>query len=96
MEMLHVGFQNFVNPARIIAITKTTSSPSKRVRQAARENGMLIDCTEGKGTHSLVITDTSHVICSRLKPNILAERMGKLKVESNFGMREVGLETSFN
>lgn len=79
MDMLHIGFYNYVNPARVIAIMKTTSSPLKRVKREARENGMLIDGTEGRRTHSVIITDTGHVICSRLTTNVLNARMEELR-----------------
>lgn len=56
-ELLDVGFQNFIDYRKIIAIGNPNSAPIKRfVKQAKLEN-RFIDLSEGKKTRSMIIQD---------------------------------------
>lgn len=68
MKLVNAGFGNMINEERILAIVSPDSAPVKRTAQLARENGMLIDVTQGRKTMSVLYLDTGHVVLSYLKP----------------------------
>jgi regulator of extracellular matrix RemA (YlzA/DUF370 family) len=44
----------------------------------AKEKGRIIDCTSGRRTKSVIITDSDHVIISALTPETVANRLNGL------------------
>jgi len=75
MRFINVGFSNLVSAERIVAIASPDSAPLKRLIQESREEGRAIDCTCGKKTKSVIITDSDHVILSALPPETLSARL---------------------
>ena len=73
-RLMNVGFGNVVNTDRVVAIVSTASSPAKRMLQSAKEQGFLIDATQGRKTKSLILTDSSYLIGSALLPETLMIR----------------------
>ncbi len=49
-RLIHIGFGNIVNTSKIIAIVSPDSAPVKRLVQRAKENGTVIDATQGRKT----------------------------------------------
>jgi len=45
IELVHIGFDNFIAINRIVGIASTKSSSIKRAMQEAKEKGLLIDVT---------------------------------------------------
>ena len=74
MKLLNVGFGNLVNADRIVCIVSPESAPIKRIMQQAKDNGKLIDVTQGRKTASVIFTDSEHVILSYLKADRLSQR----------------------
>lgn len=66
MELINVGFENSVNADRIVAVVSPDSAPIKRLIQNAKEQGRLLDATQGRKTMSVIITDCDYVILSYL------------------------------
>lgn len=66
MDVLQIGFGNFLFPDRLIAAVSPDSAPVKRMISDARERGMLIDATQGRKTASVLVADSGHVILSYL------------------------------
>ena len=64
MKLISIGFGNLVSANRIVSIVSPESAPIKRLIQEARDKGALIDCTYGKKTKSVIITNSDHVILS--------------------------------
>ncbi len=89
IKLLNVGFGNIVLANRIIAIVSPDSAPMKRLKEDARERGMLIDATYGRRTRSIIITDSNHVVLSAVQPETSAGRL--LDKELKFG-GEAGVE----
>ena len=81
MKFINVGFGNVVNCARIVCIVSPESAPIKRIVQRAKEEGKLIDVTQGRKTAAVVFTDSEHVILSYLKPDRLSGRLETEKEE---------------
>ena len=46
----------------------------RRLREAARAEGRLVDATQGRKTRSIIITDSNHVILSAILPDTLGQR----------------------
>ena len=73
--LIHIGFGNIVNTAKIIAIVSPDSAPVKRMVQSAKEKGTAIDATQGRKTKSVLIMDGSQVVLSALLPETIAGRV---------------------
>jgi len=52
IELVHIGFQNYLAMNRVIAIAYPNSAPTKRTVQDARTKNMLIDMTNGRAYKS--------------------------------------------
>ncbi len=74
MKLINVGFGNLINCERIIAVVAPDSAPVRRIMQNAKDNGKLIDVTQGRKTLSVIFTDSEHVVLSYLKPEKISER----------------------
>jgi hypothetical protein len=73
--MMNIGFGNFVNSNRVIAILDPDSAPMKRLREEARQAKKLVNATYGRRTRSVLITDSNQVILSALQPETIINRM---------------------
>ena len=73
--LIHIGFGNMVNTAKIIAVVSPDSAPMKRLVQNAKEKGLAIDATQGRKTKSVLIMDGSQVVLSALLPETIAGRV---------------------
>jgi regulator of extracellular matrix RemA (YlzA/DUF370 family) len=72
--LVNIGFGNVVVASRIVAIIMPTSAPMKRLKEEARQQGKLIDATQGRKTRAIIITDSDHVILSAVQPATVAQR----------------------
>lgn len=77
--LIHIGFGNIVNTAKIIAIVSPESAPVKRLVQNAREKGMAIDATQGRKTKAVLVMENSQVVLSALLPETIAGRVQALQ-----------------
>ena len=73
-KLINIGFGNTIVSERIVAIVSPASAPMKRLKDAAREGGRLVDATQGRRTRSIVITDSNHVILSAVQADTMAQR----------------------
>ena len=63
-QFMNIGFDNMVAVERIVAIVSPESAPVKRLVQAAKEDGNVIDVTHGRKTRAVVFTDSIyHSVC---------------------------------
>lgn len=74
MKLINIGFGNSVNADRVIAVVSTDSAPVKRIIAKAKESNMLIDATQGRKTHAVLIMDSDHVISTYLKAETILNR----------------------
>ena len=75
--MLHVGNGNYVVKDKILAITLCESAPMRRKRMIAEDEDMLIDCTAGKKTRSLLHLVDGFIVLSSISPEALISRIDK-------------------
>ena len=73
-QLLNLGFGNFVVAVRVVAVVNALSAPMRRLREDAKQNGRLIDTTQGRKTRSLIITDSNHVILSAVQAETMRQR----------------------
>lgn len=74
MKFVNIGFGNMVNAARVICVVSPESAPIKRIMQKAKDEGKLIDVTQGRKTMSVIFTDSEHVLLSYLKADKLSQK----------------------
>ncbi len=75
MRFINLGFNNMILDERIVAIVSPESAPAKRTVSEAKENGRIIDCTGGRKTKCVIITDSDHVVLSALSADSLSARL---------------------
>ena len=75
MKFINVGFNNMVSAARVVALVSSDSAPSKRLVQDAKDAGRAIDCTCGRKTRCVIITDSDHIVLSALQTETVAARL---------------------
>ncbi len=74
-ELVHIGFGNILAMNRVIAIASPNSAPTKRTIQEARNNGFLIDMTNGRRTKAVIFTDSKHIVLAALAPETIIGRL---------------------
>lgn len=81
MAFIDIGFGNMVSEDRLVCVAGSESAPIRRLVQDARDRGALIDCSSGKKSKSVLVTDSEHVILSALPPEeirtLLSKEAGK-------------------
>ena len=75
MKFINLGFNNMVLDERIVAIVSPDSAPAKRTVAEAKENGRIIDCTGGRKTKCVIITDSDHVVLSAISADVICNRL---------------------
>ena len=73
-KLLHVGFGNMVVAERVVALNSPEYAPIRRLKDEAREAGLLVDVTQGRKTRSILIMDSRHVILSAIQPETITAR----------------------
>ena len=77
MQLINIGFGNFVSAQRIVSIVSPDSAPIKRLVQESKENKSAIDATYGRRTRAVIIMDSGHVTLSAVQPETVAGRIDK-------------------
>ena len=72
--VLNVGYGNYVATSRVLAILNAGSAPIKRLREDAKEQGKLLDVSQGRRTRSIVVIDEGLVLLSAVITDTLAQR----------------------
>lgn len=73
-SLLNIGFGNYVVSTRVVAIVNPSSSPMRRLREDARQEGRLVDATQGRKTRSIIVTDSNHVVLSAIQAETIGNR----------------------
>jgi extracellular matrix regulatory protein A len=73
--MFDVGYKNYIDKDRILAVMPPNSSKAKRIIKEAQISRRLINCTNGRKTGSILLLKTSHLILSPLKCSVLNKRL---------------------
>ena len=73
MFFVNIGFGNIIKAERIVAMHTPDSAPAKRMVQRAKEEGNIVDATQGRKTKAVIITD-GPLVLSALLPETIANR----------------------
>lgn len=76
-RLINIGFGNMVLAGRVIAVVNSASSPMRRLREDAKQEGRLIDATQGRKTRSIIVTDSNHVILCAVQAETIAQRVSQ-------------------
>ena len=74
-RFINIGFGNMVNADKVVVVVRPDAAPVKRMVQAAKENGRIIDATQGQRTKAVLMTEESFVILSALQPDTIGRRI---------------------
>lgn len=79
-RLMNIGFGNAVNTDKVVAVVNPDAAPIKRMVQQAKENGRVIDATQGRRTKSVLVTQEDHIVLSALQPDTLMKRFSNAAV----------------
>ena len=82
-RLINVGYGNMVNSSKNISVINADSSPIRRMVQNAREDGLVIDATQGRKTQGILIMENGFIVLSALLPETLAGRFNEAEAEKN-------------
>lgn len=77
MRLLHIGFSNTVSLNKIVAIISPETAAAKRIRELSRDADRLVDCTMGRKTRSMILTESDFTFLSAMRPEALLHRIGE-------------------
>ena len=75
-NFVNMGYGNYLNADKVIAVVSPESAPIRRLIQAARDNGTVVDVTQGRKTKAVIVTEGGQVLLSALLPETVAGRCG--------------------
>lgn len=78
---VNIGYGNIVNSTKITAIVSPDSAPAKRMVIKAKEEGSVIDATQGRKTKGIIALENHTIILSALQPETLAGRLNQTEKE---------------
>ena len=67
----------FTNRYGMISGAGSESAPIRRLVQDARDRGALVDCSSGKKSKAVLVTDSGHIVLSALAPEEISEMLAK-------------------
>ena len=89
LGLINIGFGNAVNTAKVVAVINPDAAPVKRLVSHAREEGRIIDATQGRKTKAVIVTSDDYLVLSALQPETIARRFSEAYGEEE---REEGNE----
>lgn len=75
--IIGLGYENYVDKKRIVAVLSIDSSPAKKLVKKAEESGNLVDTTAGRKRKSVVLTDCTTVFISARNPSTIVKELGE-------------------
>ena len=75
-QLINIGFGNFINRYKMIAVISPDSAPAKRMIQNGKEQGTVIDATQGRRTRAVIVMENNHIVLSAVLPETIAGRWG--------------------
>lgn len=71
----NIGFGNLINADKVVAVVSPDAAPIKRMVQSAKEEGRIIDATQGRRTKGVLVTEDTYVVLSALQPDTIGRRL---------------------
>lgn len=79
IEVIHVGFGNYIVLNRVVAIVSPNSAPVQRLIREGKKKGTAIDITSGRRTKCAIFTDTGSIILTAITPEAIAGRAKRIE-----------------
>lgn len=76
---LNVGYNNYVESGKVLAIINASSAPVRRLIKEAKNSALLIDATAGHKTRSVIVTSSGQILLSAHLPQVLAAKAAEAK-----------------
>ena len=76
-QLINLGFGNFIDRYKMIAVISPDSAPAKRMIQNGKEQGTVIDATQGRRTRAVIVMENNHIVLSAVLPETIAGRCGQ-------------------
>lgn len=73
-NMISIGFDNYVNFDRVIAVLAAGDPQAKKHYAAAKEERKLLDVSTGRKVRTVIILDNGFVFLSALTPDTITDR----------------------
>ncbi|MGN0361360.1 MAG: DUF370 domain-containing protein [Bilifractor sp.] len=86
--LMNIGFGNAVNTDKVFAVVSPVAAPVKRLVSHARENGMLIDASQGRKTKAVLVLADGRVLLSALQPETITRRFNQCGDPGSFAASE--------
>lgn len=77
-KLINIGFGNVVNSDKIVAVVNPDAAPVKRLVQNAKEQGSIVDATQGRRTKSVIITQENMIVLSALQADTISKRFNSI------------------
>ena len=90
--MIDVGYKNFIDEIQIDEMIKPECSRARWLRKEAITGRMLIDCTQGRKTNSIIKMRTGHIVLSSLRYSSLLRRLKSSGIKVNIRKKDVAKE----
>ncbi len=75
IELVHIGFGNYIMVRRVVGMLPPNSAPTKRMIHDSRIAGKVVDMTSGRRTKAVLVMDSGHVILAAIAPETIAGRI---------------------
>lgn len=72
--LIAIGHGNYVMRMHVLSVLKAEGSAIRRLRAEAKDQGQLIDATNGNKTRSVIVAVSGQVILSAVRPEALKGR----------------------
>ena len=79
MKFVHIGFGNYVDFEKVVAIVKPDSSPIRKLKEQASNQSMLVDVRFGRKVRSILVMNSGHVVLSGVSEEALLERLKEVE-----------------
>ena len=76
IQLINVGYGNFISADKVIAIVDADSAPVKRAILEARKKGSLVDATVGHKTRTVLVMESGHLVLSAKSTETVAANFG--------------------
>lgn len=72
--LINIGFGNYVNGEKLIAVINPDAAPIRRLIQGARETQKCVDATQGRKTKAVLVMEPDIIVLSALVPETITRR----------------------
>ena len=76
-RMINIGFGNAVNSDKLVAAVSPEAGPVKRLVTHARQEGRIIDATQGRKTKAVLVLEDDSIMLSALQPDTVMRRFNQ-------------------